>query len=73
VLTCNEALLEVLGGYKDKLMYNKGDYTGLADKIKFIANMGIYKRKEVGEDLRRLVALNHSVDKLIRKILKEYA
>jgi len=72
ILTCNEALNEVLGKYREILMYGKSDYRELAEKIKFISGLPPEKRKKIGEALRRLVAANHSLSGLIDKILFIY-
>ncbi len=72
VLTCNEALLDVLGKYKETFMYPKKDYKKLAEKIEFILKLNYAERKKIGEDLRNIVVENHSIDGLITKILKDY-
>jgi len=72
VLTCNEALIDILGKYKEILMYSKKDYEGFAEKIEFILKLNYETRKKIGEDLRDIVVENHSVDGLITKILKDY-
>ncbi len=72
VLTCNEALIDILGKYKEMLMYSKKDYEDFAGKIEFILKLNYETRKKIGEDLRNIVVENHSVDGLITKILKDY-
>lgn len=69
ILTCNEALVEVLGKYKDVLMYTRKDARGLADKIKLIMSLDSSKRKEVSHDLRDIVVKNHRLENLVEKIL----
>ncbi|MFA5318150.1 MAG: glycosyltransferase family 4 protein [Patescibacteria group bacterium] len=69
ILTCNEALEEVLGNYEEMLMYNKGDYCALADKIKFIAEMDINKKIKLGKDLREIIVKNHSLEGFIINII----
>jgi spore maturation protein CgeB len=73
ILTCNESLLEVLGNYKKMLMYSKADSKELAGKIKFILNMNTEDKKKIAQDLRNIVVENHNIERLITKILKNYA
>jgi glycosyltransferase involved in cell wall biosynthesis len=72
ILTCNEALVEVLDKYKYKenMIYVKGDYKELADKIKFFSAMDIEERKKIGQDLRNIVVENHSLGRLIKKMME---
>lgn len=72
VLTCNEALLEILGEYKDVLMYGKGDYKMLAQKISWLSGLPQEKINKIGEDLRQIVINNHSLSRLISKIMSVY-
>jgi len=72
VLTCNEAMLEVLGNYKTELMYAKKDSQGLADKIESIINMPGEQYLAFGKNLRQLVIDNHSLKKFVNKILNLY-
>lgn len=72
VLTCNEALLEVFGSYKDLLMYPKQDYNLLAEKIRYIYNLPEEQYKKISADLRQIVIENHSLNRLIKKILNLY-
>ncbi|TSD02219.1 MAG: hypothetical protein Athens071424_157 [Parcubacteria group bacterium Athens0714_24] len=69
ILTCNEALLEVLKNYKEILMYSKGDFNALAVKIEFFIKMNFEERKKIGDDLRKIVVENHSLNSLIKKII----
>ena len=41
ILTCNEALEEVLEDYQEELMYPKKDYRSLAEKIEYIFTKNI--------------------------------
>jgi glycosyltransferase involved in cell wall biosynthesis len=72
ILTCNEALAEVLGDYQERLMYPKGDFKKLAEKIKWLMGMSQEERQKIGLDLRIIVEKNHSEEKLIDKILQLY-
>jgi glycosyltransferase involved in cell wall biosynthesis len=72
ILTCNEALLAVLDEYIEKLMYKKYDYKDLAEKIKYIILLNDNDRKKISDDLRAIVVNDHSLEKLIAKILSGY-
>jgi glycosyltransferase involved in cell wall biosynthesis len=69
ILTCNEAMPEVLGEYKEKLMFSKGDYKKLAEKIKIILKINNKERYELGVELRKIVEKGHSLRGLVKKIL----
>jgi glycosyltransferase involved in cell wall biosynthesis len=72
ILSCNEAMLEVLGDYQKLLMYPKKDYKVLAEKIEFINNLSTEQYQELGKNLRNIVIKNHSLNSLIDKILNLY-
>lgn len=72
ILTCNEAMLEVLGRYQDELMYPQKDSTALAAKIKKFINLNSEQRRSIGIELRNLVIKHHSLDNLIIKIIDYY-
>ena len=69
VLTCNEALLDVLREYKNVLMYKKGDFKELAEKIKGIYQMTREDRSKLGVGLRDIVERDHGLARLITKII----
>jgi len=69
VLTCNEALLEVLGEYKDKLMYPKNNPEALAEKIEHIINMTPAEKGKTSADMREIVVQDHSLKNFIGKII----
>jgi glycosyltransferase involved in cell wall biosynthesis len=69
VLTCNEAMKEILGDLQDLLMYGKGDYNGLAKKINIIRGMEEGEIENLGKKLREIVKNNHSQEGLIKKII----
>ncbi len=73
VLTCNEAMLEVLGDYKETLMYPKRDYKKLAEKIEQIINLPFEEYRELGRGLRNIVIEKHSLKNFINKILNLYS
>ena len=71
LLTCNEAMFEVLGEYKEKLMYNKKDFTQLSDKIKMIINLDKNEKQKMAGDLRDIVINNHSLENFVKKIVND--
>ncbi len=68
VLTCNEALENVLGRYNKKLMYPKKDHQVLREKIVWVMDLDSKERKEISEDLRKVVIEEHNLSGLIDKI-----
>lgn len=71
ILTCNEAVLGVLGEYEAKLLYPKSNAKALAEKIEWLMDLSPTERQHVGKDLRTIVKNQHSVENLIGKIKKE--
>jgi len=69
ILTCNEALQEVLGDYKDRLIYPRGDYKRLAEKILEIEKMSSDERQKLGGELREIVVRDHSLESFVSKIV----
>ena len=72
VLTCNEALENILGRYKRLLMYPKDDYKMLASKVRLINKMSIEDKEKIRRELRDIVALNHGQGNLIKKIVLSF-
>ena len=68
VLTCNEALADVLKDYAALLMYPKKDYSWLAEKIKIIMTMSEEEKSKISHALRQIVVENHNIHNLIKKI-----
>lgn len=71
ILTCNEALKDVLGDYKSRLIFKRGDTSGLVEKILSIRNLSTEDVSRMGSNLREIVSLNHSIENLITKILNK--
>ncbi|KKQ27897.1 MAG: Glycosyltransferase [Candidatus Magasanikbacteria bacterium GW2011_GWC2_37_14] len=72
VLTCNESMQEVLGGYQDLLMFPKKDSQKLASLISSFLNKSLEERIELGLALRQLVVEKHNLKDFIVKILSQY-
>lgn len=68
MLTANEAFREVLGDYRDVLMYEKGNTEALAEKIERLAALSAEERASIGAGLRELIMRNHSLEGFIKKI-----
>ena len=72
VLTCNVALIDVLGPYKEKLIFNSGDYRKLAKKIEWISKLGKDEKESLSNGLRGIVKRNHSLENFVKKIINIY-
>lgn len=72
VVTCNEALLETLEKYRNKLFFDKGDFKSLADEILLLTMLDIENIEALRKDMRKIVVENHDVKSLIKKILAYY-
>ena len=68
VLTCNEALKNVLGNYADRFMYPKKDDKVLAEKISLIISLSAGEVEFISADMRKIVVENHGLDKFIDKL-----
>ncbi len=69
ILTCNEALLEVLGPHTKRLMYPKKDFKKLADKIEEMMKLSSDERRKLGRELREIVVKGHSLKIFVGKVL----
>ncbi len=69
VLTCNEALLEVLGPYTNQLMFARKDVAGLAEKIQYMDALGSGERARLGLKLREIVVRDHGLRAFVKKII----
>ncbi|MBI4779174.1 glycosyltransferase [Candidatus Falkowbacteria bacterium] len=72
IITCNEAMLEVLGKHKEALMYPKKDFEKLADRIEYIINLPLEEYRELGRNLRNIIIEKHSLKNFIDKVLNLY-
>lgn len=68
VLTCNEAYENVLGKYREILMYPKKDFLVLAQKINMIISLDQQEREKMSNYLRQIVVRDHNLEGLINKI-----
>ncbi|TSC61340.1 MAG: hypothetical protein G01um1014107_34 [Parcubacteria group bacterium Gr01-1014_107] len=68
VLTCNEALSEILEEHQSLLMYTKRNYHQLAGKIEMISDFSQEERQQLGLKLRQIVVRDHHISGLINKI-----
>ncbi len=67
VMTSNEAFKNIL---PPKLFLEKNDVKMLAEKIKEIYFMNESEKGELGKKMNEIVAENHNLEKLVRKIIK---
>lgn len=70
-LTCNEALNEVFGEYRERLMFPKKDSKEFVDKIEIIMKMDKTERERLGRGLREIVIKEHNLSEFIKKIVSE--
>ncbi|PIR74188.1 MAG: hypothetical protein COU35_03970 [Candidatus Magasanikbacteria bacterium CG10_big_fil_rev_8_21_14_0_10_47_10] len=68
ILTCNDALVDVLGSHTEKLMYEKNNVSAFVQKIEEIYTLSKNERTALGVHLRDIVVKQHSVTALIKKI-----
>ena len=52
------------------MIYPKEDYQELAKRIKLIINLTEEERKRIGQDLREIVVKEHSLERLVKKIIE---
>jgi glycosyltransferase involved in cell wall biosynthesis len=69
-VTCNEALVDVLGEYKDELMFKKGDASDLAKKIIELKNFTEQQKNRITTGLRDIVVSKHNVKEFIARIVQ---
>lgn len=71
VAVANKAFKEIFPHDLDrKLMFNPGDPTDLAEKIKDIMIAGETERRAIGQRMRELIIAKHNLQQLIEKIVK---
>lgn len=74
VVTSIEAfprVLESLGDEARSLLFEPGDAEGLADRVEGILARSEAERRALGESLRAIVARDHEVGNLCRRLLRE--
>jgi glycosyltransferase involved in cell wall biosynthesis len=73
VLSCNEAVPPVLASLGsarvEALSFAQGDASDLARKVARVLDMPREERKLLGEDLRAIVARDHEVDALMKRLV----
>lgn len=72
VVSCNDSSKDVLSIFGDKFIFKSGDARALAIKIIMIVEMSRKEREETGGKLKEIVSEEHSLEKLIKKMLKKY-
>lgn len=70
VIVCNEAFLDIFDEkLREKCFFEKGNYVELAKKIEYFMKN---EEKELREKLRKIVIENHSIDNLIKNLVKVF-
>jgi len=72
VITCNDAVAEVISPYAPELVFTPGDAKTLARQILRYASLPKESRTEIKEQLRDLVVRQHSLEGLVLRILGWY-
>jgi glycosyltransferase involved in cell wall biosynthesis len=71
IVSCNDAVVnDVLGEYREKLAFAPKDSKSLAERIKYVHCLSREDRIVIGGGLREIVVKEHSLDALIKKIIK---
>lgn len=70
ILTCNEALKEVLGEYTDRLMCSSKDSRCFAERVEDIMKMSSAEKVVLGQNLRKIVIVDHSLNNFVKKIIQ---
>jgi glycosyltransferase involved in cell wall biosynthesis len=71
VLVCNKTLEDDLSRISDNLIFEYKNYRELAEKIKFILDMSIEEREEIGKKLRKIVIEKHDLKNLIKRLVEK--
>lgn len=69
LLTSNDALVEIVKKFSDKLIFIHKDHKILSGRIDEIMSLNFEKRVDIGLELRKVVDDNHNLSNLILKIL----
>jgi glycosyltransferase involved in cell wall biosynthesis len=70
VLSCNDAVAEMLGNYKDILIFEKNNERDLSDRVKKIIAADDHYLIELRKSLKEIVVSGHGLPGLVRKILQ---
>jgi glycosyltransferase involved in cell wall biosynthesis len=73
VVSCNDASRELLSEFEKYCIFPPRDYMALKDKIAGFMKMEQDERARIASGLFLIVSGNHSLDKLIDKIIKDYS
>ncbi len=71
LIACNDAMNEVLGDLRGRLMFPKGDTHVLVEKIESLILLSNEERNKLGHELRLIIEKDHSLKNLIKKIIFE--
>lgn len=74
VLTCNESFPPILAELADRargLFFEPGNANELADRLEALFALSLAQRDDLGRDLAAIVARDHEVDALMRRLVRE--
>jgi glycosyltransferase involved in cell wall biosynthesis len=69
VLTCNEAFTSILGGFSNRLMFEKGNVNGLVERVLELIKLRSESQAAYGGVLREVVLQEHGVERLMSRIV----
>ena len=70
ILTCNEAVNEILDTERLLCTFERGNVAMLSQRIRIILELSENERIQLGRALRDVVVRNHTIDSLVNRILK---
>ena len=73
VVTSNEAFRDMLKPFADLCIVSQNDPKQLAEKLVAISKLNESDRQTLGANLRRIVVENHSLDRLAKIIIEQFA
>lgn len=71
-LAINKTFLEIFGAYKDQLVIGRAEKEEVAEKVQKLLSLKAGDLADMSRNLREIVVKNHSVQDLIKKIIKGY-
>jgi len=70
VLVCNRAFYDIFpADLADRLIFKEKDSEDLSKKINWLMNLSIQERQEIGRRLREVIVKEHSLKRLVAKLL----
>jgi len=69
-IVANEGLRETLSEYADQLLFRHGDFEGLATRLRWVLNLSVQAREQLGLYLRGRVEPLYSIQGLADRLVK---